>query len=140
MFKKGVKMKLDKDRKERLKWIYQAEGNKDLEARYDLWAKEYDEDVASYGYKIPGIVTGLLGRFIQPDDGAILDAGAGTGIMGEIMFLLGYKDLVAIDLCTKNCTAWFLENILISRITCLPVLSPLEYLVLGMHHRSPLMS
>ena len=46
-------MKLDKDRKERLKWIYQAEGSKDLEARYDLWAKEYDEDVASYGYKIP---------------------------------------------------------------------------------------
>lgn len=91
-------MKLDKDRKERLKWIYQAEGNKDLEARYDLWAKEYDEDVASYGYKIPGILSGFLGRFLQPDDGAILDAGAGTGIMGEIMFLLGYKNLVAIDL------------------------------------------
>ena len=91
-------MTLDKDPKERLKWIYQAGGVKDLEGRYDLWAKEYDEDVAGYGYKIPGVLAGFLGRYLHPIDGTLLDAGAGTGIMGEIMSLLGYKELVAMDL------------------------------------------
>jgi len=91
-------MESHKDSKERLNWIYSAEGVEDLEKRYDQWAKEYDEDVASYGYKIPGVLAGFIGRYLEVDSGTILDAGAGTGIMGEIMFLLGYKDLVAMDL------------------------------------------
>ena len=91
-------MTLHEDKKERLHWIYQAEDAKDLEKRYDLWAKEYDGDVAGYGYKIPGVLAGFLGRYLKTDSGSILDAGAGTGIMGEIMALLGYKDLVAMDL------------------------------------------
>jgi len=91
-------MKLNKDKKKRLEWIYQAKDDQDLEARYDLWAEEYEEDVASYGYKIPGVIAGFLGRYLKTDDGSILDAGAGTGIMGEIMALLGYKEIVAIDL------------------------------------------
>ena len=94
-------MILDKDPKERLKWIYQAEGVKDLESRYDLWAKEYDEDVAGYGNKIPGVLAGFVGRYLRPADGTLLDAGAGTGIMGEIMSLLGYKELVAMDLSSR---------------------------------------
>lgn len=91
-------MTLHEDRKERLNWIYSAKGVQDLEQRYDLWAKEYDEDVAGYGYKIPSVLAGFLGRYLKTDDGSILDAGAGTGIMGEIMSLLGYQNLVAIDL------------------------------------------
>jgi SAM-dependent methyltransferase len=91
-------MTLNEDPKERLKWIYQADGVHDLEDRYNLWAQNYDEDVASYGYKIPGVVAGYLGRYIRPEDGMILDAGAGTGIMGEIMSLISYKNLVAMDL------------------------------------------
>ena len=91
-------MDLSNDRKERLNWIYSSKGVPDLEARYDLWAQEYDADVAGYGYKIPGILAGFLGRYLNPDDGDILDAGAGTGIMGEIMALLGYHNLVAMDL------------------------------------------
>jgi len=91
-------MKLDQDKKKRLEWIYQAKDSQDLEARYDLWAEEYEQDVASYGYKIPGVIAGFLGRYLKTDDGLILDAGAGTGIMGEIMALLGYKEIVAMDL------------------------------------------
>ena len=86
--------------RERLDWIYSSRGNRDLEERYDVWANEYDQDVASYGYKIPGIVAGYVGRYVKPGKGSILDAGAGTGIMGEVLALLGYKDLVAIDLST----------------------------------------
>jgi SAM-dependent methyltransferase len=87
-----------KDRKERLNWIYSSKGVQDLEDRYDHWAKEYEEDVASYGYKIPGVLSGFMGRYLKIDDEPILDAGAGTGIMGEIMSLLSYRNLVAMDL------------------------------------------
>jgi len=91
-------MKLNQDKKKRLEWIYQAKDTQDLEARYDLRAEEYDQDVASYGYKIPGVLAGFLCRYIKTEGGSILDAGAGTGIMGEIMALLGYKEIVAMDL------------------------------------------
>ena len=93
-------MTLNEDPKERLNWIYQAKDTEDLQSRYDLWAKGYENDVASYGYKLPGVVSGFLGRYLRPIDGAILDAGAGTGIMGEMMSLLDYEELVAIDLST----------------------------------------
>ena len=54
--------------------------------------------MTGYGYKIPGVLAGFLGRYLRPTNGTLLDAGAGTGIMGEIMSLLGYKELVAMDL------------------------------------------
>jgi predicted TPR repeat methyltransferase len=91
-------MTLDKDPKARLDWIYAATGPDDLEAKYDLWAHEYEADVTSYGYKIPGIVAGFLGRYLRLGGGIILDAGAGTGIMGEVMSSLGYTELTAMDL------------------------------------------
>jgi SAM-dependent methyltransferase len=91
-------MTLNEDRTKRLDWIYSAKGVQDLEERYDLWAKEYEEDVAGYGYKIPAVLAGFLARYIKTDGGSILDAGAGTGIMGEIIHLLGYRDIVAMDL------------------------------------------
>jgi SAM-dependent methyltransferase len=46
---------------------------------------------------MPAIFAGLLGRYVRPQNGPILDVGAGTGILGASLFLLGYKNLVAID-------------------------------------------
>ena len=91
---------LDKDPKERLNWIYKAQSVEDLESRYNLWAREYEKDVAGYGYKLPGILAGFVGRYLNSSNGTILDAGAGTGITGEIMSLLGYKSIIAIDIST----------------------------------------
>ena len=49
-----------------LKWIYKAEAVEDLQSRYDLWAQEYENDIASYGYKLPVVVAGFLGRLASP--------------------------------------------------------------------------
>ncbi len=65
---------------------------------YDAWAKEYDRDVLSFGYRIPSIITGIIARYVPCDSRTILDAGAGTGILGETMSILGYKDIVGLDI------------------------------------------
>jgi len=89
---------------DRSKWlhnVYNARNRQELEESYDAWAEEYDQDVLSYGYRSPSIVTGLIARYVKPEDGTILDAGAGTGIVAEILTPLGYKELVAIDLSQR---------------------------------------
>ena len=89
------------DLSDRSKWlqnVYAARNDEELAESYDAWAEDYDQDVLSFGYKIPAIMTGLIGRYIAPDSGKMLDAGAGTGILGEALVTLGNKNLVGIDL------------------------------------------
>ena len=86
------------EKEERLEWIYTTKGFRELEQRYDAWAQEYDEDLRSYGYRFPAVFTGLVARHAPRVEDPILDAGAGTGILGESLHILGYRDLVAIDL------------------------------------------
>jgi len=86
------------DRSKCLEKVYSARNNDELTEGYDGWAKYYDRDVLSFGYKIPAIMTCLIGRYIPPDTGTMLDAGAGTGILGETLALMGYKDIVGIDM------------------------------------------
>lgn len=64
---------------------------------YDSWAEDYERSVTSWGYTTPAVAAGLLGRYAEQGEGAVLDAGAGTGITGEILTLLGYRDLTGID-------------------------------------------
>ena len=57
------------DLSDRSKWlerVYSARNNKELAKGYAEWAENYDQDVLSFGYKIPAIMTGLIGRYITP--------------------------------------------------------------------------
>jgi SAM-dependent methyltransferase len=65
---------------------------------YDGWSATYDADILQVGYLTPTVLTGLLSRFVAPDAGAILDAGAGTGLVGEILAVLGYTGIVGLDM------------------------------------------
>lgn len=85
-------------RNEQLDRIYRAETDDELAAGYDGWATDYDADLVSWGYKLPAVVAGLFGRHVDAGEGAVLDAGCGTGMIGETLHLLGYRDLVGIDL------------------------------------------
>jgi predicted TPR repeat methyltransferase len=86
------------DESKGLQKVFAARNNQELTEGYDAWAERYDQDVLRFGYKIPAIVTGLTGRYLRSAEGTILDAGAGTGILGETLKLLGYENLVGIDL------------------------------------------
>ncbi len=80
---------------------YRAGSGREAGEVYDNWAEDYEQSVTSWGYTTPAVAVGLLGRYVEPKDGAVLDAGAGTGITGEILTLLGYGELVGIDVSGK---------------------------------------
>ena len=82
----------------RVQWVYASENNQQLEERYDQWAKEYDEDLESdFGYTIPKVAAETFGQFV-PKESKVLDAGAGTGLVGVELNRLGYKNIDAMDM------------------------------------------
>ncbi len=80
-----------------LEKVYSAQNNKELSESYDAWAEDYDLDILSFGYKIPTIMTSFIGRYVARE-GSILDAGTGTGILGQALYILGYQKLIGLDI------------------------------------------
>jgi len=77
--------------------VFNAKSKDDLIRQYKDWAGEYERDLINAGYRYPPIASGFVGKYL-PYSSKILDAGAGTGIMGETLKLLGYGNLVAVDI------------------------------------------
>jgi SAM-dependent methyltransferase len=84
-----------------LQSAFEASDGREAGELYDSWAEDYERSVASWGYTTPAVAAGFFGRYVRPEDGTVLDAGAGTGITGEILALLGYEDIVGIDVAPK---------------------------------------
>ena len=81
-----------------VQWVYSSQNNQELGERYDQWAKEYDGDLArDFGWLSPQRAAESLAQHV-PKDGLVLDAGAGTGLVGVLLDRLGYKRMVAMDL------------------------------------------
>jgi SAM-dependent methyltransferase len=53
--------------------------------------------MGNVGYTHPAVVAAMFSRHVAAGEDAILDAGAGTGIMAEILTAMGYPDIVGID-------------------------------------------
>ena len=52
------------DSKNRVQWVYSSSDNKELEERYDQWAKEYDKDLEKdFEYKAPKIATEFFAKY-----------------------------------------------------------------------------
>lgn len=81
--------------------VFAAKDSREVAELYDHWADDYEQSVLSWGYLTPAVTSGLVGRFVEDRAAPVLDAGAGTGLMGEVLATLGYSDLVAIDISEK---------------------------------------
>ena len=81
-----------------LERVFNTPGTGELADTYDAWAASYDADMLAVGYLHPAVAAGFVGRYIRALDGPILDAGAGTGIVGQILSVMGYRNLVGIDI------------------------------------------
>jgi predicted TPR repeat methyltransferase len=77
--------------------VYTARNGHELAARYDAWAGEYDRELKLAGYCGPDRGARLLARYVAPS-ARILDAGAGTGLVGEALHRLGYRKLAGVDI------------------------------------------
>ena len=82
----------------RVQWVYSSQNKQELAERYDEWAKEYDTDLAQdFEWLSPQRAAEAFAQHV-PKDARVLDAGAGTGLVGVLLDRLGYKQMVAIDL------------------------------------------
>jgi predicted TPR repeat methyltransferase len=81
----------------RLDAVYGATNPEELSKAYDEWAKSYDSDMADVGYRHPAIAVGLVSRHLPAGSTPILDAGAGTGLVGELLDVMGYPVIDALD-------------------------------------------
>jgi len=75
----------------RVQWVYSSRNNQELSERYDQWAKDYDADLdKEFGWLGPQRAIEFLVRYV-PKEARILDAGAGTGLVGELLAKHGYN-------------------------------------------------
>jgi predicted TPR repeat methyltransferase len=81
-----------------LERVYQADGeHKTLEALYDEWAADYDQQLWASGNPYIAIATGLVGRHLRDYEARILDAGCGTGNMAQVLHQMGYRNIEGLD-------------------------------------------
>ena len=101
--------------------VYDAASQEELESHYEDWAATYDEENAAGGFRLPILAAGLLARYVPVDERPILDAGCGTGLVGDNLSILGYRNLVGIDLSPA----------MLAQAKRLGIYSRLERMVLG---------
>ncbi|NER34911.1 MAG: class I SAM-dependent methyltransferase [Oscillatoria sp. SIO1A7] len=81
--------------------IYTSENSQELTDYYKQWAKDYDRElVDDCNYVAPEKVVEVLSKFVAKN-AKILDAGAGTGLVGQILYDNGYSHLEAMDISAE---------------------------------------
>ena len=81
--------------------VYAARNSQEIADLYDRWADDYEESILAWGYLTPAVTSWFIGCFVEDKTASVLDAGAGTGLMGDVLAALGYSDVTAIDISEK---------------------------------------
>lgn len=78
--------------------VYTATNHAELMDAYSEWAGDYEDDtVGKFGYVAPRLTAGALARVENDFSARILDAGCGTGLVGEALRKLRFTDIDALD-------------------------------------------
>lgn len=100
----------------------------DAKETYDAWAATYEKDTDEHGYKGHVLCIEAFNKAMQSEGvfpGAnknikILDAGAGTGIIGEMLVKQGYTNVDALDISQKMLDIALKKNVY-KRFICAPL-------------------
>jgi SAM-dependent methyltransferase len=83
---------------ENLSNVYGSEDADATRSAYEGWAEGYDAENIGNGYRVPAIGCSMIARHVELSAGPIYDAACGTGIIGGILELIGFKSIVGSDL------------------------------------------
>ncbi len=74
-----------------------------VEAFYDEWAVngKYNRDMLAWDYTGPEECVGVLRKYLHDTNSVILDAGCGSGLVGEALQRQGYSSIYGVDLSQK---------------------------------------
>ena len=78
--------------------VYAAGSSTKIAEIYDRWSSTYDDYMKQVGYRHPAICVSLFSRYVPVDARPSLDAGAGTGLIGELLHLIGYSNIDGLDI------------------------------------------
>jgi ubiquinone/menaquinone biosynthesis C-methylase UbiE len=78
--------------------VFAAANAEELSKRYAAWAETYDAENAAAGFRMPQLCSAFFARHVAVNAQPILDAGCGTGAAGDCLHVLGYKNLMGVDL------------------------------------------
>lgn len=78
--------------------VYEAKSPAEIARLYDGWAGTYEAEMAAAGYCHPSICLALIARHLPGGSAPLLDAGCGTGLVGEWLGLLGYPEVEGLDI------------------------------------------
>ncbi|MGB3222345.1 MAG: class I SAM-dependent methyltransferase [Desulforhopalus sp.] len=78
--------------------VLNASNTEELAKAYSEWADDYDQDlIDEMGYVAPLKATQLFSDNVEDRSTIILDAGCGTGLVGECLRRHGYKNIEGLD-------------------------------------------
>ncbi len=79
--------------------IYKLTSKKEVLEYYKKWAKknQYNRDMVIWDYIAPLHAANLLNQYSTDKKIKILDAGCGSGLVGEELTKLGYTNIIGID-------------------------------------------
>ena len=76
----------------------QATDLDELEGIYKNWASDYESDVINLaGYVGHLITSDLLLNYLRNTESKVLDAGCGTGLVGEILYKNNFRNIDGVD-------------------------------------------
>ncbi len=106
--------------------VYDARSPEEVARLYDNWSEHYDADMSVAGYRHPTICLALLARHLPRGAAPVLDAGAGTGLIGEWLTITGYPEIEALDI-SKGMLAVAEKKGVYSKLHCLALGSDLPF-------------
>ena len=94
-----------------VEWVYSSTSSEQLIQRYDTWSASYEAEMQdNYGWPAPRMTADVVKKHV-PLDARILDAGAGTGLVGQLLSEAGYTDLLGFDFSPEMLAQARLKNV-----------------------------